>query len=411
MITSSSAYRLASAVAACLTLIVVSYLHGQDAKLPEPIRLAHVRYADLAPLTVTWTQTTEAVPIGREKIDADLLNGMLSDGSSVQQLGFRDGRIYWRREVKGVSPWPPSTDEIAFDGNLFYAAHDLFYAGTPSKGDAKARPYLHKWLPRNDQPEASYFRADYFRAAGVRLPARTKELVQSWHPQSELLALLAEGGRIQAVGPIQIEGRPFVRVQLKARRLQEDNYALWRYDFYLDPERSYMIRRLEVRDGVGKLLLCSDCTEFEQLRGRPLWMPRLCRVEEYTVAETQRKEISIPAIFSSPLYVNLMRVNAFDTQPWPDDRFRLKYATPGVYVNDASFPEITGKDGIFYQIPANPQRLDEVIAVRRAFYQAWRNAEKKSRPLRVLLLVLNGVALAGLGVYFFVRRRKKASCT
>lgn len=240
---------------------------------------------------------------------------------------------------------------------------------------------------------------------------RIRELAASWHPQSELLALLAEGATVQAVGPIQIEGCPLVHVQLTAHILQDNNSPLRRYDFYLDPEKGHAVRRLEAWDEVGRLFVRSDCTEFEQLGGRFIWMPRLCRVEEYTVAATQDKENSIPAISSSPLYVVLIRVNALDTQPWPGDRFQLKYTTPGAYVNDASFPETSGKDGVVYQIPANPQRLDEVITVRRAFYHAWRNADKKSRPLRLLFLILNGVGVAGLGVYFFVRRRKKASCT
>jgi hypothetical protein len=411
MVVSAFVYRLAPAVAACLALFEAPHLYAQNTDLPETIRVALVRYADLAPLAVTWTQTIEATPLGREKITTDVLNRILSDSSSVQQLAYRDGRIYMRRETKGVSSWPPSTDEIAFDGKLFYAAHNLFYAGAASNGDPKDRPYLHKWLPKNDDPQASYFQNDYFRAADVRLPVRIKELTASWHPQSELLALLAAGGRVETVGPIQIEGCALVRVQLTVHRLEENNSPLWRYDFYLDPERGYAVRRLEIWDEGGRLLVRSNCTEFEQLSGRLLWMPRLCRVEEYTVAATQDKENSIPAIFSSPLYVKLLRVNAFGAQPWPDDRFQLKYTTPGAYVNDASFPETSGKDGVFYQIPANPQRLDEVIAVRRAFYQAWRSAGKKSRPLRVLFLVLNSLGLAGVGIYFFVRRRKKASCT
>jgi hypothetical protein len=411
MIASSFVYRLARAFAACLTLIEAPRLYAQDADLSESLRLALGRYADLAPLAVTWTQTTEATSMGREKIAADMLAKNLRDGSFVQQLAFRDGRIYMRRETKGDSSWPPRTEEIAFDRNLFFAAHNLFYAGNPGNADLRDRPYLHKWLPKNDDPQASYFRDDYFRAVGVRLPTRTKELASSWHPQSELLALLAEGGRVEAVSPANLDERPLVRVQVVLRRIDGKKYPLRRYDFYLDPERGYTIRRHETRDEAGRLLIRFDCTEFEQLSGRLLWMPHLCRVTEYVLERVQDEKNSISDIFTSPLYVKVIRVNALDVQPWPDDRFQLKCLTPGVYVNDASFPETTGKDGVFYQIPANPQRLDEVIALRRAFYQAWRKAEKKSRPLRVLFLVLNGVGLASIAVCYFRRRRKKASCS
>jgi hypothetical protein len=423
MIASAFVYRLALVVAACVTLGEVSRLHAQQAYLPEPIRLALLHYADLDPLAVTWTQTTELTPLGREKIDSNVLGRPLGEDPNVQQLAFRDGRIYMRRESKGSSSWPPRTEEIAFDRNLLYAANNLFYTGASGNKDAKDRPYLHKWLPKNDPPQACYFHDDYFRGAGVRLPARIKELVSSWRPQSELLALLAEDGRIQAVGPTNLEGRPLIRVQVTTHNLKErlqadvrkllERFApLERYDFYFDPERGYAVRRLEIRDQVDRLQTRCDCSEFEQLRGRLVWMPRLCRVEEYALAAaTQDGYNLILDVSPSPLYVTKIQVNAFDVEPWPDDRFQLKNTTPGGYVNDASFPEMTGKDGVFYQVPANPERLDEVVAVRRAFYQAWRNAERRSRPLRVLFLILNGVALVSIAAYFFVRRRKKASST
>ncbi len=139
-------------------------------------------------------------------------------------------------------------------------------------------------------------------------------------------------------------------------------------------------------------------------------MPRLCRVEEYTFAERQDKQALNPEVFTSPFYVKRIRVNAFDSHPWPDDRFQLCATRPGVYVNDASFPEVCGKNGILYQIPADPRRLEEVIALRRAFYRAGISARERAPLLRASCLVLNGVALTGLAVYFF-RRRKKASYT
>lgn len=411
MIASSFAYRLALTVAAFITLVEGPRLHAQNAGLPESMRLALIRYADLDPLAVTWTQTVEATPIGRETIVVDVPDKIISDGPIVQQLAFHDGRIYVRREIQGSSSWPPRTDEFAFDRNVFFTAKNLFYAGNLGNNEPKDQPYLHKWLPKNDRPEASYFSDDYFRAAGVRLPARTKELVRPWHPQSELLALLAEGGRVEAIDRTYLEGRPLIRVQVVACNIEEKSTSPRRYDFYCDPERAYAVRRLETRDEAGRPLTRSDCMRFEQVNGQPLWLPRLCRVEEHNFAgvpNTEKMGIDVSTPF---LYVKKIQVNALDTTPWPDDRFRLKYTTPGVYVNDASFPEMKGKDGVFYQMPANPHRLVEVIAARRALYQGWTNAEKRSRPLRVLFLVLNGVGLASLAGYFFMRRRKRASST
>jgi|GEM_PF-2776573 len=416
MIASSLVCRRAPVVAVCLVLIAESPLPAQNRELPESVRLALVRYAAIESLAVTWTQTAEATPLGRKKVAADVLDKIVSNGSFVQQLAFRNGRIYVRRETQEGSSWPPRTEEIAFDRELFYAAQNLFYVSDLRNREPKDWPYLHKWLPRNDGPEASYFRDDYFRASGVRLPTRIKELLLSWHPQAELLALLAEGGQIEAIGSASLDGHLLFRVQasslvpkpnLGMRNEQGTREKpLYRYDFYFDPEYGYAIRRLEVRDEAGRLLTRSDCTGFEQLSGWSVWLPRLCRVAVHTWAGVQEERKSIFNIFASPLYIKNIRVNAFDVKLWPDDRFQLKPTMPGVYVNDASFPEIKGMDGVFYQVPADPQRLNEVIAVRRALYQGWRGADKRSRPLRALFLVLNGMGLVSLAVYVIVRQYK-----
>jgi hypothetical protein len=408
--------RLAPAVACGIVVIAGCRLHAQGAEVPEPVRLALVRCADLRALAVTWVQTVEATPIGRAKIAADLLDKILGDGPVVQQMAFCNGRIYSRRETQAETSWPPRTYEVAFDGKLLYTAHNLFYSGNLRNRGPRDRPYLHKWSPQNDAPEASYFPDDYFRAAGIRLPTRIKELASSWHPQAELSALLAEGGRMEAVGPAELEGRRLMRVQAKRQcaaagpQPSLETKAI-QYDFYFDPEWDYTLRRLEIRDGAGRLLTRSDCAEFEQLDGQRLQTPRLCRVEEYAVPRAAEEQGSFLEVCPSPVYIKKIQVHTFDVKPWPDDRFQLKCLAPGAYVNDASFPEIKGKDGVFYQVPADPQRLDEVIALRRALYQGWRSAEKRSRPLRVLFLVLNGASLAGLGVYFLVRQRKKVRST
>lgn len=134
-------------------------------------------------------------------------------------------------------------------------------------------------------------------------------------------------------------------------------------------------------------------------------MPRLCRVEKYNF-------VGLPnQVFGSPLYMKQFRVRAFDLMPWPDDRFELKYTTPGTYVNDGTFPEVEGKSGVIYNMPANSQQLDEVIEAARTKYQAGADAERRSHQMRMLFLVFNGVCLVILVVSYVVRRRKKASST
>jgi hypothetical protein len=388
----------------------------------------------LDPLAVTWSATNEAAPLGREKMRANVLTRITSR-SEVHQLAFRNGRMYQRSEPLAGSSGKTKTVEIAFD-------RSVLYFGEPAKDreDPKDRSTLIKWMPAKDQPEAGYFSCGYFTAAGVRLPTRVQGLVEAWRPQSELLALLAEGGQVEATGPIELDGRSLVRVQVTAqdrtkigppidldsmeqqlrtskllsneeiqRRLtaaQEAETAqppVRRYDFYFDPKRGYAVHRLDTQDEAGRLLMRSECTEHEQLPGRDVWMPRRCRVEKYTF-------VGLPdQYFGSPLYVNQFRVSAFDLQPWPDERFELKYTTPGTSISDGTFPEVEGKEGVSYEVPATPEQLDQVIKFARRRYQAQTNAEKRAGPTREMFLVINGVLVVAMAVYYVLRWRKARS--
>ncbi|HTU94142.1 MAG TPA: hypothetical protein VMF69_28950 [Gemmataceae bacterium] len=444
MSSSSSVSRLAVAAAACITLMGGYRLHAQEAGLSEVVRVGLARYADLDPLAVTWSESIEATPLGREKIAEKKLGDFITGGAKIQQVAFREGRIYVRCEKKGSLSSPPRIAEIAFDCTVLYLGNPGL--GNPKEAQQnflKSEVGIVKRLPKNDHPEGCYYTIDYFRAAGIRLPTRIRELVPSWRPQSELLASLTEGGRVEATDSANLEGRPLIRVQVaakdwrlqgvkddlsilerhlrsksgiteeevqkqlgEARKRQEFPAPQRRYDFYLDPKCGYAVRRLETRDEAGHLLTRSDCTDHEHLSGRDVWMPRRCRVEQYTFAKLRDEETLIPYVFDSPLYVNYFQVSAFDVKPWPYERFELKYTAPGTWVNDGTFPEVKGKTGIFYQIPANPQQLDEEVATARARYQRVMNSEKWSPWLRWLIIVANGALLAALVVYILARRWK-----
>ncbi len=433
MIASSFAHRMALVAAACITLVGDHRLQAQDTGLPESVRVGLARYADLDPLAVTWSETTEATLLGREKIAPKMLSAYINR-NNVLQLAFRDGRMYMgRNPVSGKA-----RVEIAFD-------RSVFYMGDPAKGpqDSKNKPSLIRSMPGQKPPKTSYFEDGYFRAAGIRLPRYVEELVLSWRPQSELLALLAEGGRVEATGLTELDGRKLMCVQVtaqdlskqyppadlaelekqlrvmssvaklseediqkrlaSARKAQTARPPQRRFDFYFDPERGYAVRHLDTRDETGRLLTRSDCTEHEQMTDRDVWLPRRCRVEHYTFVGMEDQ------VFGSPLYADRYEVSAFDLKPWPDERFELKYTTPGTRVNDKTFPEVKGDFGVTYEIPANPQQLDEVIAAARGKYLAEANADKRSHTFRILFLVLNGVGLSVLVIYLVVHRRKKAS--
>ena len=435
MIARSANGRLALAWALYITLLEGSHLHAQNMHLPDAVRVALERYTALDPLAVTWSQKIEAAEMGKQKLAADLLARIVSYNTNVRQIAFRDGRIYVRSEGNGNSLPPLSTTEFAFDGNVLYM-------GSPTKTRHNSG-FLQKLLPKNDFPQASYFDPSYFQAAGIRLPTRIKELIVAWHPQSELLALLAEGGQVERTGTVTIEGRSLLWVQLTAkdwslvppdlseeerqlipspptrgttkqdvqRKPQKRRAPLRRHDFYLDPECGYAVRRLEIRDEANHLVMRSDCTQHEQLASRNIWLPRRCRVEKYTVAEIRDEETLIPQTFESPLYVCHFQVKDFDLQPWPYERFELKYTAPGTSINDGTLPGVNRRNGVAYKIPANPQQLDAVIEAAKARYSERDDAAGQRSPtIKTILLILNSVVLlVGLVVYWIVRQRKKAS--
>jgi hypothetical protein len=438
---SSSVGRLAIAVAACIAVMGSHRLHAQEAGLPEAVRIGLDRYAELDPLAVTYSQSIEVTPMGREKIPARDVDDIIALGAQTLQIAFREGRIYESRGGKYSSSGPSMTDQFAFDGNVLYSL---------GRGQLTL---LTKQLPKNLGPKAPYeFGLNYLRAAGIRLPTFTRELVSSWRPQSELLAMLAEGGRVEAAESVNFEGRPLVRVQVAAKdwrlqgvkmdptafsnvelhirskpgiteqEVQKDLAWLrkWteqpapqrRYDFYFDPECGYAVRRLETRDDAGRLLTRSDCTEHQQLPDRHIWMPRRCQIEEYTYNTMTKllhnRETLISDVPGSPFYVYHFQVSAFDVEAWPFDRFELNLTEPGGWIDDGTYPEVTGRSGIRYRIPADPQQLDDAIAAARAKYQQMEYAKKWSFSWKVFFLALNGVVLSLVVFYLIVRWRKKA---
>jgi hypothetical protein len=438
MITSSLAHRSVLSAAAGLVLFGWPRLHAQVTDLPDPVRAALARSAALDPLAVTWSQTTEVAPMGREKLDPRLLEHMTDPGNQVLQLAFRDGRIYQRLEFSVEPSRPPRKEEKAFDRRVLYGGRQQ------EPWSPYGRAMIHKWIPANDRPEVSYFADDYFRAAGIRIATHNQELVRPWHPQSELLATLAEGGRVESTAQADLDGVPLLRVRVTATDLSLQGFPIdgseleklekhlrfvgyteqevqrhvdlarrvptrkapqRQYDFYLDPGRAYAVRRCETRDDAGHLVARADCTEHEPLEGRGIWMPRRGRVEYYTYSDLRDEATSLPHVFESPLYSSTFRVTAFDLQPWPEDRFALNYTAPGTFVNDATLPGVKGKDGVFYEIPAIPGQLDQVIEGARARYLSRADTGKWPSSVRAIL-VANGVLLAGAAVLFALRWRK-----
>jgi hypothetical protein len=198
-----------------------------------------------------------------------------------------------------------------------------------------------------------------------------------------------------------------VRIIEEQRKLP----AMRRYVFYLDPELHYAVRRFEQSYGPDTLLARSDCSHFEQIPGRQLWLPRRVETqlhEYYSVPET---------VFKDAFLTQILEVSAIDGSRVPEELFKLDYTEPGTMVRDGTDPAAKSKDGyLSYTVPARPEELPGVIERARNgenMVQFFGGPPLAAAPLvekyrrgALLTIVLCNVAMLGAGAVYLVWRRR-----
>jgi hypothetical protein len=117
------------------------------------------------------------------------------------------------------------------------------------------------------------------------------------------------------------------------------------------------VRRLDQRYGADTLLQRTICTQFEQIDGRQLWLPRRIETqlfEWFTAPGTAFKDAFLSEI---------AMISSYDGRPVPEETFRLNYTTPGTVVTDGTDPASAKlKSGhVNYTIPAQVAELPAVI--------------------------------------------------
>jgi len=210
----------------------------------------------------------------------------------------------------------------------------------------------------------------------------------------------------------------FQQQQEQAMRVVEEQRKLpatRRYVFYLDPELHYAVRRFEQSYRPNALLTRSDCSGFEQISGRQLWLPRRVETqlhEYYSVPETVLKDAFLSRI---------VEVTAMDGNRVPDETFKLDYTTPGTMVRDATDPAAAkSKDGyVSYTIPARPEDLPGVIERARNGENMLQFAgglplasEPRVASYRkgaLIAIGLSNIVMLGAGAAYVVWRRKQGN--
>jgi RNA polymerase sigma factor (sigma-70 family) len=241
-------------------------------------------------------------------------------------------------------------------------------------------------------------------------------------PSSAVLAGLNLGWKLIAVQNAQLEGRPLVRIDLEGvnpiqlsavkydldahrKRIerqremlekdsakfnaeqkemftrslaQQENMtnvveaqrklpATRRYSFYLDPQLHYAVRRLDQSYGSDTLLVRTDGSDFQQISGRNVWLPKKI--------ESQFHEFysSPGSVFKDNFLSQTIEVSAMSGDRVSDDAFKLEHeTTPGTMVRDGTVRAKSSKSGglilngaadayVSYTVPARSEDIKEVI--------------------------------------------------
>jgi hypothetical protein len=248
---------------------------------------------------------------------------------------------------------------------------------------------------------------------------------QQLRADSAILDSLQNGRRLISVEDVTLDGRPCIRIELDAAKpIGGDSAvknsaandalhgttatptAIRRSIYYLDPSLHYAVRRFERDGGPGSLVDRTDCSQFEQIPGRQLWLPR-------RVASELHELPSMPGTVFKEIVTQVLVVSAIDGRRVSDETFALNYTQPSTIVHDGtdlasgktqrirySFPaRAENLAGVIQRAPTREQRADHGDPLPQAVESVW-----SRRNAALGALVLCKVLLLGAGAGYLAWR-------
>jgi hypothetical protein len=348
-----------SLCAAAFWLIAGVLPRSAAAEIPGPVRQALESNArSLSPITVAW-ELTRTSDLPRSNA-LSLLAGETSALFLPQQsrIMWDNGRFYTRTvsqavrlevkpdgrmaELTGAPPFETEV-EATFDGQKRYCRIRTDLAGSP--------PSLIIDLPANimaHKRNVRFLNADFFYQTGFHIPERAGEYEAKQPAKSLPLYLVEQGASVIEVGREEVDGVSGTALVLRSGTAE--------YRFVLDPAKGYAVRRRIEKTPSGELAVRADCSDFTQLPGSGLWMPRKVEVEWHTWLQVLVKPVKEVVVRET------YRVSELKSEPIPPAQFVLKPDQPGTDVADSTIEGKTDSQGrVNYVVPADPSRLDEVI--------------------------------------------------
>jgi hypothetical protein len=382
-------------VAAC-----AAAARGEPAGLPEETRRALEENArNLGPLTTSWERTRRSdfpqseflAKAHYAPVDLGVLAPLKSRYIRQEKMfyDYTQWMVVTTETKDGVhfvpSPTKPlqtSQHEVSFDGKALHSGNPL------KQQDALI---IIEPIERmvGQAPKTHVTQQPYLKEAGFLVAETPVELRDGVPARSLVLAMIADGARVEGVGHETVDGVGMQAVDLAT--------ADRRVRFTLDPQKNFAVRRRVERTKSGELAVAVDGSGFEKLPKSSLWLPRRIQVESHALPEA-------PGLLTPQrLLVESYTVTELNDDPVPPERFALRYDKPGTYIADATLPgaEKQPNGRVSYRQPAAPEDLDEVIrAATESGYKP------KSRVLwMTIVLGLNVIAFAGALVYFGWRKR------
>ena len=264
-----------------------------------------------------------------------------------------------------------------FDGKLFYSADN-----TPVSPLAVVLDLDHL---KTYHPDWSIFSVDYLEAAGFMFHSLRGTIERP--PESLVLYLIDQKGQVLNVREATVDSKQCLLVEVTT--------AAGRIAFFLDLAMQYAVRKMEKYNGNGDLTRTTVNSQFVELPSPHVWLPRRCRVSDYTwygVPQTVPKE---------PIVLTDIVVEEPSQKSWPPDRFVIDFK-PGTMVGDsrakaARMPGVIHDEetGLYsYRIDPKPEDLARAAKL------------SKSRS-RTVVVVFSGLLFVLTGILALRRYRRR----
>lgn len=227
----------------------------------------------------------------------------------------------------------PETGILIISDEKYYRQESRMQSAEETSGNPKKVYYtasfdgeLYFDIESGDMPSRSVSRHESMRLKDIG--ERPFEFLGIRHrsglaPESEILAHIDNGGRL-----IAIETSSLVLVKLKPRKW---SYSVWsdrEYHFYLDPNKSHAVARIDWVRPDGRLIQTTVNDDWTQLKSSGVWVPRRSTQTWHTYWFNPNEHLG------SPLFNELVTLTNVSHELGLHPPFHPNLDEPGVHISD-----------------------------------------------------------------------------